>query len=233
MSAALQFPSCLFGSTASTRAAWKRIARTAWSDGTWRKAFEQLDLRRVDEDDKPIVVWTDQRIGFGRGEEPIRNVPWSARSEMWHMNWIAEEHPAPLNQLIQRAAWHADLYLEGLEHMWFSVGVLQGDPRHLPFVSECYHKRGEQYKRRLMALVKSFIRWLPDLAKLEGRLVIARGNREVEPVSLASRLGMFLDWLDFAGVPVSQQDMVFVITSPTTEALERVFAICDSIRPAQ
>ena len=117
------FPRCLYGDWATTRAAWRQIAETAWREGSWTNAFSNLQMVPVEAYPAPIIVWNDDRL-LESTCEPVR---WQVAESVWQLNWILEVHPAPIEELID----HGDLTRfqqrnTGRDHMHDRIHLTRG-----------------------------------------------------------------------------------------------------------
>ncbi|MEX0717744.1 MAG: hypothetical protein WD066_14215 [Planctomycetaceae bacterium] len=206
-------PSLFFGSTAETKERWAEVIESVWEEGSWTAAHAALaDKVNILDSDEPIVVWNNDRL-WASSNRPI---PWRTDQPVWQMNWILEHPPAPFDELVANSEKHFALFLEGMRHLWFAIGLLEGDRTHLPFAFDfsepgrIHARHDNEFQRRFLM---PFIEWLPHMLPLDARIATASGRKGkgLELTGLARRLGFALDPFFLAGL-ISQPDVISLLT---------------------
>lgn len=190
-------PLILYGNSEQTRANWGAVARTAWNRRSWNSANANDQLLSLDCTQGPIVVWNN----ILRKHVDRRFIAWETGAEVWQFNWIVEVFPTDYETVVSEPERHLELILEGLELDWFSIGMLEGDPRFFPFFVHynVYRPTPSVVQSVVRPILKGFLQWLPKLVACEPRLAICDGRGRLAHCSLASRLGMFVDLAFHAG----------------------------------
>jgi hypothetical protein len=189
----MMFPSLLYGNSRQTRAAWKKVAKSAWEKGQWDGLFETFSP--IDETDEPIIIMNDRRVWLSADDE-----------RFWHLNWILEASPHSTPRMRE---WRTqlDLVLEGMEQLWFTVGMLQGNLRHLYFHCNRAYYIGLEYSTACInevfrPIVQKFLMWLPQLVELAPRFVNAYQRIGLSRFDGAESLMAIFVYARLAGFPV-------------------------------
>jgi hypothetical protein len=208
----IELPQCLLGSTEETRRRWSSIAASAWEEASWARIVRELEFVPSRQTVGPIVVWNYDRLVETTNEA----ASWRTTEDVWQFNWILECMPASYDELLAEHERHLRLVLEGMQHPWFCLGMLEGDPRFLPFLYQRYHvHRPSEHVRAtvIRPILKRFLGHLPRLLHLDGRIAVASGRTGVEFVGIGARLPMFVDLLCYGGY-VDPKDAFGVVEKP-------------------
>ena len=224
-------PKGLYGTTASTRHWWTDIAQTAWRNRGWRGALERLDLIPADLKPGPIVLWNyDHRVATTN--EPVL---WSTQEDCWQLNWILESLPADYDDLLREPELHFHLVLDAMSFPWYCLALLEGDPRFLPFLYENYQVNqasDEVHQHVTRPFLRSFLRWLPQMVSLDGRIARASGQRGVEVVGVREQFGVFLDLAHYCGA-IGDDDWWSLVGYPLDVLAARMASVYESLGTGQ
>ncbi len=198
------FPRMLYGDLKSTREAWRKIARRAWKAGDWGQLFARDGMVPLSDFPSDIVL---ERSFFGagvRGKQPLWRLYWSSKS----IRFGYSEWPAGTSESVHRAS---RLMLGGMEHLWFTVGLLcfEGADLHDPIDS------AESVRTYYYELLKGFVNWLPEILSLRGLFsteTFASSQSQFQPPNWwAANVLRCITW---AGYKVPQfEDEQFIWTS--------------------
>jgi hypothetical protein len=148
-------PLILYGDKRTANAEWRKIARKAWKDGNWQRAFASLEfVRALDTADELYVNAPSHGLNSSR--------------ETWRLHVVGEILKAVVStDRSATADRHDHLLLAGMEHLWFCLGLLQvggGD-----FYLSCWQRSVSRCEISQQFLTK-FIRWLPEIDGFESRM---------------------------------------------------------------
>ena len=186
------FPRLLYGELVATRKAWLKVARRAWKAGEWDDSFERDGMVRPSDLPVDIVL---ERGYFGTGVR--RNEP------LWRLYWTSKSYSmvykGQINIEAEQRAAH--LLLSGMEHLWFTVGMLCCEAADLPRPSKSHGKDLAYYN----GLLGRFVNWLPEIIALRGSFATetftSAAFGRVSPMSWA---GNFVGWACRAGYQIPQ-----------------------------
>ncbi len=146
-------PKCFYGSTKGTREAWRSMVRQAGANiSKWKEVLDGVELVSYFDYPGPIVTRNDLRL-------------WSTNDCVWQLNWIAELWPN--EHVKQPLDWRRqlDLALEGMQRLWFTIGMLSRGFAGFGFTS---HR-----ENALFPWLERYIYWLPELDSLSSQFVFA------------------------------------------------------------
>jgi hypothetical protein len=217
----LVVPALLYATTADAKSAWASVAREAWRDGTWDNVLEHLPLASIESNGAPIVVWNKDRVDH----RTKWNKQWSSDESAWQVNWNLESAGEWYAESVAEPVRHLDLVLDGMQHLWFNLGLLEGDMSCLPFLHGHFDVSQPTEAVRaevIRPIISHFLRSLPTIMPLEARIVIASNRWGLKYVSIASRLGWLLDLARYdAAIPASESVALFQSGS-ASQILERL-----------
>jgi len=224
-------PSGFFGTTAATKTWWTDIARKAWQETHWHGVLDELDLIPADSKPGPIVVWNYDR------RDSKTDVPglWYTEKDCWQLNWILESLPADYDELLNQPELHLRLVLDAMKHPWFCLGMLEGDPRFLPFLYSGYkvHEAGEEVHERVTRpLLRAFLRRFSEIVTLDDRIATASGRFGVKVVGVREQMSAFLDLAKYCGA-LTEDDWFKIPEYPLDVVIERMNRIQESLGDAR
>lgn len=217
-------PRRFFGTTAATRQWWTEIVESAWTNGGWGDSLENLELVSIDSMPGPIIVWNIDRKVETTGEA----VTWSTDDAFWQVNWILESVPVDYDEFVRRPERHFRLVMDAMCHGWFCLGLLEGDPRFLPFLGEVDTADEDMHKQVTRPFLRGFLRWLPALARLDDRIATASGRYGVNIVGVREQLWMIMDLLYFSGA-ISQEEWMHLLSRPLDVVVTRLCEVHASL----
>ncbi len=215
----LHVPECFFGSTPQTRQACNELVREAWTDGTWRAAIARRSFCSIDDHAGPIVVRSEDRgsPGYVDGE-------WNSPSATWQVNALLE---CPFDQYKLYEAdpkRQSELFLEGIQHGWFVLALLEGDQRYLPFLLQGLpgvSRSSTEFRHGVVRpMIDGFFDWLPVLGTLNSRLAIVSRKNGVAFPGLAKCLGLLLELLQYDERMSLQEAVQFHLHAGLDEAMK-------------
>lgn len=155
----LLFPRCLYGDAMTTCAGWRTLMKKAWTSD-WETVINGTEMMSVHSHLGEILV-SDAFFGIS-----VR------RYRLWRLFWIPHFYQGEIGTIGKRdIKRRRDFVLSGMRWPWYAIALLQ--PENLfPWLAV------EPGFRRTFApaMLRMYVRWLPEALHLRPRLCCGRGN---------------------------------------------------------
>jgi hypothetical protein len=185
-------PRILYGDLETTRRAWQKIARRAWRVGEWGDSFERDGMVHLPDFPGDILL-ARGFCGTGiRRREPLWRLYWASKS-------VSMAYKGVKTDEVEDRAAH--LLLGGMEHAWFTVGMLRAEDADLFQPLEPVGRR-QTYSRKLL---ERFVSWLPEILNLCSLFADeASYSYELRGIEPMSSTGALVGWAGRAGYYIPQ-----------------------------